>query len=194
MTPMLGIMASQISGHLAPYNASDYESISTSAPAGNNSITFSSIGATYKHLQVRYIARSSLVALGFAGMTINLNGDTGSNYAYHRFYGTGGSANADSGATQTSATLGGAAAASNLASEFVAGIVDIHDYTSTSKNKTVRSFWGGDDNTNGANGTIHLDSGLWYATPVAITSITFTLGSGQTFATNSQFALYGIKG
>jgi hypothetical protein len=192
MAPILGILASQMSGHL--FTAGTFDSIATATPAGNNSITFSSITSAYTHLQIRYIARSSLAALGFAGMTINFNGDNGSNYAYHRLYGTGSVAQSDSGATQTTGYIGGAAAASNLANEFATGIVDILDYRSTSKNKTVRSLWGGDDNTNGANGTIHLDSTLWYATPAAITSVTFTLGSGQTFATNSQFALYGIKG
>ena len=192
MSILPGIYASQITGHL--FTAGTFDSIATATPAGNTSVTFSAITSGYKHLQIRYISRSSLVALGFAGLTINFNGDTGSNYAYHRLYGNGGSAAADSGSTQTTSYIGGAAAASNLANEFVAGIVDILDYTSTSKNKTVRALWGGDDNTNGASGTIHLDSGLWYATPAAITSVTFTLGSGQTFATNSHFALYGIKG
>jgi len=191
--PILGIIASAISGNLfAPSGA--YDSIATSTPAGNNAITFSSIAATYKHLQVRYIARTSLASLGFAGMTINFNSDTGSNYAYHRLYGNGSSAVADAGATQTAAYVGGAANANNLAGEFVAGIVDILDYTSTSKNKTVRGLYGGDDNTNGGSGVVHLNSGLYYATPAAITSVTFTLGSGQTFATNSHFALYGVKG
>jgi hypothetical protein len=51
MTPMLGIMASQISGHLV---TNSYESIQTvTVSTATPSITFSSIPATYKHLQIR---------------------------------------------------------------------------------------------------------------------------------------------
>jgi hypothetical protein len=84
--PILGIMASQISGHLfAPSGA--YDSIATttlSSPAA--SITFSSIPATYTHLQIRGIARSTAAA---GNVSIAYNSDTGSNYAGHDLYGDG---------------------------------------------------------------------------------------------------------
>jgi hypothetical protein len=54
MTPILGIMASQISGHL---ETGAYESISTVTVGGGGSatITFSSIPGTYTHLQVMFV-------------------------------------------------------------------------------------------------------------------------------------------
>lgn len=192
MSILPGIYASQITGRLA---TNSYESIATANGTGSSgTITFSSIPSTYKHLQIRYIARSSLLTSGYPGITINLNGDTSSNYSYHRLYGTGSVGQSDSGANQTNGYIGGATAAQNMANEIAPGIIDILDYTSTSKTKTVRGFWGGDDNTLGAGGTIHLNSVGWFATPAAITSLTLSLGSGQLFQTNSQFALYGIKG
>lgn len=189
-----GILASQISGHLV---TNSYVSIATTNPTTGQSISFTSIPSTYKHLQVRWIARTSLSATTFAGVTIQFNGDTGSNYAYHRLYGANiagtQAAYADSGATQTSAYVAGAAAANNLANEFAVGIIDILDYANTSKTKTVRGLWGGDDNTNGAYGTIHLDSGLWNSTS-AINRLDISLGTSQNYVTGSHFALYGIKG
>ena len=42
-------------------------------------------------------------------------------------------------------------------------------------------------------GYVEFDSGLWYATPAAITSITLSV-SGTTITQFSHFALYGIRG
>jgi hypothetical protein len=70
-------------------------------------------------------------------------------------------------------------------------IIDIHDYASTTKNKTVRSFFGHD--RNGA-GSVYLYSGLWMNTG-AITSL--SLGQANfsgTFDTGTVASLYGIKG
>jgi hypothetical protein len=75
---------------------------------------------------------------------------------------------------------------------FGGGVVDILDYASTSKNKTIRTLSGAD--INGAGGDLRLSSGLWFATPAAITSITlYANGGSSDFAQYSSFALYGIK-
>jgi hypothetical protein len=47
---------------------------------------------------------------------------------------------------------------------------------------------------NGSGGDLRFGSGLWFATPAAITSITiYAQGGSADFVTNSTFALYGIK-
>ena len=69
-----------------------------------------------------------------------------------------------------------------------AAIIDVLDYASTSKYKTLRDFEGVDINVSG---DIVISSGLWQSTS-AINSITFYLGSGN-FATTTTVALYGIK-
>jgi len=68
-------------------------------------------------------------------------------------------------------------------------ILDIIDYTSTSKYKTLRMVSGGD--VNGTGGVVSLDSALWLSTS-AITSLTIK-ADYTAFASGTTFALYGIK-
>ena len=74
------------------------------------------------------------------------------------------------------------------ASNFTANILDILDYTNTSKYKTVRVLTGNDGN--GA-GYVFFTSGSWQSTS-AINSLNLSLN--YDFAQYSQFALYGIRG
>lgn len=189
MTPMLGIMASQISGHL-----SSYDSIATvNLGASQTTITFSSIPQTYKHLQLRVNARSTR-AVTLEGCWLYFNGDTSSTttYDYHILIGNG---TAASTASQTTPTTPGAlanliAGASATASIFGGGITDILDYTNTNKNKVLRSLGGSDLN---GSGQIRFTSSMWINTS-AITSITIDTQAGGDFVQYSSFALYGIKG
>jgi hypothetical protein len=71
------------------------------------------------------------------------------------------------------------------------GVIDILDYTSTNKNKTIRTLGGFDMN---GKGFAALFSGLWYKAPEAVTRIDLTSNTTLDFAVNSSFALYGIKG
>ena len=68
-------------------------------------------------------------------------------------------------------------------------IIDIIDYASTTKNKTVRAFFGLDLN---GSGSVTLGSGLWMNTN-AITDININ-AAADPMAAGSTFALYGIKG
>jgi hypothetical protein len=188
--PVLGIVASQISGHLfAPSGAYDSIATTTVGSGGTASITFSSIPQTYTHLQIRYIGRSTLTG-DVASPIFTFNGDTGSNYTFHQLYGEGSIAGSTGSASQVRVT------ASQVASQFLssnifgAGVIDILDYASTSKYKTQRSIGGFDANGSGA---LQLRSGVWMNT-AAITSITFALGATSDYMQYSQFALYGIRG
>ena len=179
-------------GVIAPLNS--YESISTVTVGGGGlaSISFSTIPSTYKHLQVRYLSRSTRSGSSTDSMSIRFNGDTGSNYARHYLYGDGSSSYAGASTTQTSSNIGTQSAASASANIFGVGVIDILDYTSTNKNKTIRSLSGVDFN---GSGEVQLTSGLYFATPAAITSITLLAQTGSAnFAQYSSFALYGIKG
>jgi hypothetical protein len=198
MSPILGIYASQVSGKLWP--ASSYESIATTTvgAGGTSTITFSSIPSTYTHLQIRATLKStSTAATGALICLIRFNSDTASNYSNHslRVNGVTTPASPTVGATaatsQTSASSGPILViSSTVTNAFSVGIIDILDYASTNKNKTIRALTGGEVNTDG--GWIGLYSGLWYKTPEAITSITFT-PSSDNIAQYSSFALYGIK-
>ena len=188
--PILGIMASAISGNLfAPSGA--YDSIATttvSTPV--SSITFSSIPATYTHLQIRALVRSSANSSD-AWINYELNGDTtASNYGNHTLYGTGTSAAAGYNSGVDGNLVGRAMGSSSGASDvFAPNIIDILDYANTNKYTTVRSLSGQDNN--GSRNLVILLSNLWRNT-AAITSINFTTASN--FTQYTQFALYGIKG
>jgi hypothetical protein len=183
--PVLGIVASQISGHLfAPSGAYDSIATTTVGSGGTSSITFSSIPSTYTHLQIRTMCLTSASA---TDVKAQFNGDTGSNYALHLFWGNGSAASAGAYTAQTYAVAG---ITSITTANPAVGVVDILDYANTNKNTTVRTLTGSD--TNGVGGFIFLESGLWLNT-AAITSVTISPFSG-TFNQYSSFALYGIKG
>jgi hypothetical protein len=167
-----------------------YESIATATPAGSSTFTFSSIPSTYKHLQIRYTSRDAR-AIGINSFNMTFNGDTGSNYMRgHILYGTGSAAGASALSTSfTSIQAGYEAAASAAANTFGVGVIDILDYANTNKYKTSRTLCGTDLN---GSGEIDFMSGLWMST-AAISSITFTTGTSANWATNSTFALYGIR-
>lgn len=189
MTPILGIWASQISGHLwAPAGAYDALATVTVPSGGAASITFAGIPTGYKHLQIRYLGRSTQ-ASSELDVNVICNSDSASSYTNHQLYGDGSSAGSNyfGGTPRTYMTLGLVAGASATSGIFGAGIMDVLDYASTSKYKTFRALSGDDRN---GSGTIIFRSGAWMSTS-AISSMTITTTSN--FAEYSQFSLYGIK-
>jgi hypothetical protein len=162
----------------------DFESISTTTVGtAVSSITFSSIPATYTHLQIRQIAATSVADRFFK---IQFNSDTATNYSWHYLQGDGATATASAGATVAYGING---TGPNSTTYFGAVVTDILDYANTNKYKTTRSLSGAD--MNGAGGYVQLFSSNWRST-TAITSITLTPSSGN-FNQYSSFALYGIK-
>jgi hypothetical protein len=126
-------------------------------------------------------------------MWLRFNSDTGSNYSRHVLSGDGASATSGANLSQTRIPFGNSIPGANsTANVFGAAVIDVLDYASTSKNKTVRGLYGANDNTSNTEYRMALNSGLWYATPAAITSITL-LPETANFAQYSTFALYGIK-
>lgn len=157
--------------------------------SATSTITFSNIPNTYKHLQIRYIARSTR-ADAYGYFRIRFNGDSGSNYSSHNLYGTGATVASNASTSASSIESTQITGASATASIFGAGVIDILDYANTNKFKTER-FLTGDDRNN-TQGFIYFKSGLWMNT-AAITSITIS-DEFNNFDTNTRFSLYGIKG
>jgi len=188
---MAGIQLGLIGSFPTPVTSS-YESIATATGNGSaTTLTFSSIPSTYKHLQIRGISRRAS-GTGLADIAITINADSGSNYAMHDLQGNGSTAAAQGYASQSSIFWWNMLpSATYTASTYGAGIADIHDYASTTKNKTLRLISGFDSNAGSTANRVNLSSGLWMNT-AAITSITLT--SGNAFDTSSVFSLYGIKG
>lgn len=177
-----------------------FESIATATGTGSsNTITFSSIPSGYQHLQVRFICKNTDTATDASTpVLIRINTDNSANYTWHRLSGNGATASAGgSSAVNTSMTTDRTIALSSataLANMMGVGIIDIHDYASTTRHKTARIFAGMDTNrTTAPTGTVVLASGLYVNGTAAVTSLSFVTGTGN-WTTTTQFALYGIKG
>ena len=169
--------------------AGDYESIATSVvgSGGTPSITFNVIPSTYKHLQVRCIAKQTGAGTG-QPLIFTING-VNSGYAVHNVNGNGTTAIAQGYSNEAYVFLADQLASSSQSTQIQSAfIMDFLDYGDTNKYKTVRVLGGFDAN---GSGRIALNSALLQSTS-AISSITFTANSGN-LAEYSHFALYGIK-
>ena len=183
--PILGIIAS--SKLTAPVPFAAYESIaSTFLSGGQASITFSSIPATFTHLQLR----GHSAGQDNTNIFIRFNGDTGSNYSYHLIGNM---------ASDTTATSGAGTSQNGIiildqqtggSTYWNPSVVDILDYRNANKYKTTRSLNGVDRNSN-SGGFCYLISGNWRNT-AAITSISIQPVSNN-LNTNTRFSLYGLK-
>jgi hypothetical protein len=186
MPLILGTLASSVQKA-----STAYESIATVTLTSAGTVTFNSIPQTYKHLQVRLLGRSVTSGTSYDGISMRINAVTSGSYACHYLVGDGATVSA-TGLTSRTDILSGDSIPRDgkLANTFGVGIVDIHDYASTTKNKVVRLFSGYD-----ANGTGHisLSSGMILNTS-EVTSLTFLISGGTGYTSGSTFALYGIKG
>jgi len=195
LSPILGIIASQNYGRTPP---NSYESIQTVTvgAGGQSSISFTSIPSTFKNLQIRGLVKTNRVGTSGDWVNLQFNSDTGSNYyTQHRLAGSGSgvaTSGADGVGTRIETSRYPNASNTDI---FGALVLDILDYTSTNKHKTVRYLSGYDVNGTANTDNIYLASGLWFpSTIAAISNITFTPGGGTAFPQFTQFALYGIRG
>ena len=185
-------MSGVLGGLLASYaaKATAFESIATiTATGGEASLSFTSIPSTYQHLQIRGLVRFAFASTGDGIAWCRINNDSGSNYARHELSGNGTGVNATGAATQTLGLYYPVPFDSNTAGIFGTVIIDIHNYTSTSQYKTVRSFGGSDIN---GSGDLYLSSMLWQSTSAVNRFDLFT--GGNNWKAGTTFALYGIKG
>jgi hypothetical protein len=187
--PILGIMASAISGNLwSP--GKDYDSIATVSLGATtaSSISFTSIPSTYRHLQLRLFARA-IQGNNSDGVIMRFNSDTGNNYTLHWLSGDGSSASALGIAPYGGIRLGQLSADNAPTGTLGANVVDVLDYANTNKYKTGRALGGYDAN---GFGQVMLTSGVWMNT-AAVTSITMTVTGGTGFQQYTHAALYGVK-
>ena len=148
MAPILGIMASQISGHLwAPSGAYDSIATTTVGAGGTSSISFTSIPQGYTHLQIRAFGHTNRsTGAGGDGTRFNFNSDTGANYTGHSIEANGSTViGFAEGTSQTKYAIYGLTGATG-ATTFGTFIVDILDYSNTNKYKTALALNGFDKN------------------------------------------------
>jgi hypothetical protein len=192
---LLNIIAGTLSSPTVPVVPNSYESIATATPTSGQSITFSSIPATYKHLQIRYIAQTDRATYPTSAMYLQFNGqgDGTTNMSYHTLSGSGSSASA-SGSANADRYYCSQISSNAATNVFGIGVIDILDYSDTNKYKTIRTLGGYDTNGNvNGLGQIALTSGNFRSTS-ALSSITIGFAFGSNYQSGTQFALYGIKG
>jgi hypothetical protein len=192
MTPVLGVIASSNQQGRGGGPISSYDALATViVPSGGlNSIVFAGIPVGYDHLQIRGIGRTARANVE-DGLYIRFNDDSGSNYTAHSLYGNGTNASSFVNGTTSDTeietyNMPGNNAAANI---FGVSVIDVLDYASITKFKTIRSLGGFDNNS--TNGRVSLVSGFWRNTN-AITSVTLIAGN-STWVQHSSFALYGVK-
>lgn len=161
----------------------------TVGAGGAASIEFTNIPQTYKHLQIRLVGRDTRAITENNG-SLRFNGNTSSVYSYHRIYGDGSSAAADGGGGQNRISAIGSAGSSVTANAFGLAIIDILDYSNTSKYTTVRSFTGIDRN---GGGYVLVNSGLYQLTDAITSALMYLDGASSSWAQYSSAALYGVK-
>lgn len=164
----------------------DYDSIATVTvgAGGAANVEFTSIPATYKHLQIRFASGDSRTGNIGSPISVNFNSDTNSNYNWHELNGSGSAVASYANVNDTKFWVysGGNDARG-------AGVIDILDYANTNKFKTGRTLCGVDAD---GSGQIWFLSSAWRSTN-AITSIKLTPFTAN-FRQYSHFALYGVKG
>lgn len=168
--------------------------IASSVVTGSStpSLDFNSIPQTFTHLQARASIRMQASQGVPYDLTITVNGATPTQFAFHRLSSDGNSA---SNASYINDVLFRVPLvvpnAFHTANIFGSSIIDILDYTNTSKGKTLRAVGGQDVNggTQPNAGWISLTSSMWSGTS-AITSLSFA--SFGNFAIGSRIDLYGI--
>lgn len=173
------------------FELGSFESIAstTAGSGGVSSVTFSSIPATYTHLQIRFLSRSDR-ASGGDYFSMRFNADAGANYYLgHQLQGNGATPTSYANGSGTSILVERVPSADSPASCFAVGVLDILDYANTNKYKTTRSVLGFDGN---GSGVVNFASGAWFSN-TAISNIVITMVTGL-HVQYSRFALYGIKG
>ena len=171
-----------------------FESIATANATGSSSsIGFTNIPQTYKHLQIRGLFKASQTTYALDNLLIRFNATGGTSYARHLIKGDRSSALAYHNAS-VDYTYGGHNAASGSTGSatniFTPFIIDIFDYTNTSKYKSIKTLIGVDHN---GTGVAQLSSGL-FQSQSAITEIQLYEELFSNVASGSTLALYGIKG
>jgi hypothetical protein len=171
---------------------SAYELISTTTLSSNtNTVTLSSIPATYKHLRLILTGRSSFANTGTSNVFMRMNGDSSSSYWHHLLEVQSSSAyNSNPGSTQTQARIG-ITSQNNSTAGYWGGIqIEMPDYTSTNKYRVARVSSRMDTDT----GTAFMDYGsALYISTAALSSVSFYLDQGD-WISGSRFSIYGLSG
>lgn len=187
----------------------DFQSIATVIvpSAGSATIDFTNIPQYYTHLHLRCLLQDNRATYGLDQLRVQVGSggtlDTGStSYAWHYLRGDGSSTitvgYATSGGDNASWQINGAVGTNVSSTSWGAIIIDIYDYTSTTKNKTMKAISGNDLNGSGPSsvpGRVAIGSCVWLGSNAlqAINTIRLFPENATVFNQFSQVSLYGIK-
>jgi len=174
----------------APFSPNSFDLLETTTLATSaSSVTFSGLAAyaaDYKHLQIRMVARSSVVSSN-QNVGLTFNGDTGANYSTHDMEGSGGGGVGSGGGASITSIRAAQVVGTTVADTWPSAVIDILNFSSSSKYTTTRTVNG----WAGSMSRVFLRSGSWQNTS-AITTLTLTDGGGG-FIAGSRFVLIGVK-
>lgn len=150
----------------------------TTLGSASASVTFSSISGSYTDLVL--IVAGSKSGSGSADVVWQANGNTGSNYSQTAIYGAGTVAESDRGSNATGARAGRIGASQSIS------VLNFFNYSNTTTNKTCVARGSVAD-------SLVISQVSLFRNTSAITSLSFTLATGDNFASGCVFTLYGIK-
>lgn len=164
--------------------------ISEQTPSGTGTVTFSSIPATYRDLEIVVRGRST-AALAEVRPLVILNNDTGANYNCEEVVASGATTALPlQNLANTSLFVGTITGASAPSGAVGAVTVKIYDYRGTAFNK-VMTFIGGDTKANSSGNLLAwCGYGEWKNT-AAVTRIDVVMASGN-YMGGSIVSLYGL--
>lgn len=189
MSPIpLGILAaSGVEVAAATYELLETKDLSSTTANIEFTNLTSAYSSTYTHLQFRWSLRSSRTTTDDA-VFVQLNGDTGSNYAWHYFRGPlSGTPQRSNGVSQSAMYMTEFPASGSNTYTFGAGVLEILDPFVTTKNTVLRALGG-----NTRSPRLFNSSGLWMNT-ASLNSIKFYSSTGNNFTSGSRLSLYGLR-
>lgn len=181
--------------------SSSYDALATYTvgAGGISSITFAGLptGGQYTHLQIRGVSRTNRATYNTDNFKIRINDDTGNNYSWHSLNSAPNSPSnaANAGSESSVSYIAPFSTATSVETGIFGGaVIDVLDYASTSKYKTVRGLSGADTNgqASGYAGYFSVTSGLWRST-ATVNSITLYPDYGSNFLQHTQFSIYGVR-
>ena len=153
-----------------------------------NEVVFYNIPQTYSHLHLRVASRTGTNA-GTDYFILRFNENVSDIYRSHALYTDGSGVYSYDYGLRSYSIAGWQAAKNSSRPHYGYNLVDIFDYTSTSKNKVFQGVGGSDINTTGS--YLNQISGL-FASTSAITNLTVRGYNGE-LTLGSRFDLYGIS-
>lgn len=168
---------------------------STVGSGGTSIVSFTLIPSNYTHLQLRLVAATNRSPVPGDYLDLRFNDDSTFSYGIHVMGSDIGNGSVF-GYPENSSNIISLYTTVSYSPYFSPIILDIFDYSNTSKNTTIKSIGGQNTNSQTANSSIssgiYVASGVWLDTDT-VDKVTLTPKVGTTILEHSTFALYGIR-